>query len=107
MQLRLAAHLVAPPGVTTAAARRAAAVAAAAVQGAYAAAVQGACAVAAEPDPSTCAAPLPLPARGSAPAWQRLWADEMSGSQLDATKWVPMLGNGSAFGIPGWGNNQL
>lgn len=36
-----------------------------------------------------------------------LWQDEFSGSGLDSSKWEPMIGNGDAYGIPGWGNNEL
>ena len=32
-----------------------------------------------------------------------VWADEFSGSALDATKWTPEIGNG----VWGWGNNEL
>ncbi len=36
-----------------------------------------------------------------------VWADEFDGTALDTTRWTPMIGDGSAFGIPGWGNNEL
>ena len=36
-----------------------------------------------------------------------IWADEFDGTALDLTKWEPMIGNGQAYGIPGWGNNEL
>ena len=44
---------------------------------------------------------------GSASAQQLIWSDEFNGSSLDLTKWEPMIGNGQAYGIAGWGNNEL
>jgi beta-glucanase (GH16 family) len=40
------------------------------------------------------------------PTWRLRWADEFSGSELDARKWEAQLGNGSYYGIPGWGNAE-
>lgn len=37
--------------------------------------------------------------------WTQIWADEFDGNSL-AGHWEPMIGNGSAYGIPGWGNNE-
>lgn len=36
-----------------------------------------------------------------------LWSDEFNGTTLDSSKWTPMIGDGSSYGIPGWGNNEL
>jgi beta-glucanase (GH16 family) len=36
-----------------------------------------------------------------------VWNDEFSGKGLDLNKWEPMIGDGTAYGIPGWGNNEL
>ncbi|MDH3589449.1 MAG: glycoside hydrolase family 16 protein [Gammaproteobacteria bacterium] len=36
-----------------------------------------------------------------------VWADEFEGVALDTGKWEPMIGNGSAYGLSGWGNNEL
>jgi len=36
-----------------------------------------------------------------------IWSDEFDGTSLDLTKWEPMIGNGHAYGIAGWGNNEL
>lgn len=36
-----------------------------------------------------------------------VWADEFSGSAVDPAKWEFQTGDGSQFGIPGWGNNEL
>ncbi|MFK7888061.1 MAG: family 16 glycosylhydrolase [Gammaproteobacteria bacterium] len=41
------------------------------------------------------------------PDCRLVWADEFDGDSLDLTKWEYMLGDGSQFGIPGWGNNEL
>lgn len=47
------------------------------------------------------------PAAGVAAAQgtQPIWADEFN--TLDTAVWQPMIGDGSAYGIPGWGNNEL
>ena len=42
-----------------------------------------------------------------APNCPLVWADEFDGTSVDTSKWEFMLGDGSAFGIPGWGNNEL
>lgn len=39
--------------------------------------------------------------------WQLVWADEFDGDALDANNWNIQTGDGSAEGIPGWGNNEL
>ncbi|MBT8131293.1 MAG: glycoside hydrolase family 16 protein [Gammaproteobacteria bacterium] len=36
-----------------------------------------------------------------------VWADEFDGSTVDENKWEYMIGDGSNYGIPGWGNNEL
>jgi len=35
------------------------------------------------------------------------WFDEFDGASVDTTKWEFMIGDGSAYGLPGWGNNEL
>ena len=55
------------------------------------------CASAAEP------AATAQPSQG----WELAWADEFDGDALDAAKWNVQIGDGSALGIPGWGNNEL
>lgn len=45
----------------------------------------------------------PLPPRG----WELVWSDEFDGDALDAAKWNFQTGDGTAEGIPGWGNNEL
>lgn len=42
--------------------------------------------------------PFPIPLLG----WEHLWSDEFQGNVLDDNKWEAMVGDGSAFGIPGW-----
>lgn len=45
---------------------------------------------------------------GSAQAqWELYWQDEFEGSQLNLSNWEPMIGNGQAYGLAGWGNNEL
>ena len=54
-----------------------------------------------------------LPAHGAhaqcdmLPGCELVWADEFDGSSVDPTKWEFQTGDGSQFGIPGWGNNEL
>ena len=36
-----------------------------------------------------------------------VFSDDFDGNTLDLTKWTPLVGDGSAQGIPGWGNNEL
>lgn len=46
-----------------------------------------------------------LPKSGS--NWALIWSDEFDGSSLNAEKWNIESGDGSQYGIPGWGNNEL
>ena len=39
--------------------------------------------------------------------WSLYWADEFDGSNLNLSDWEFMIGNGGAYGNPGWGNNEL
>lgn len=39
--------------------------------------------------------------------WQLVWEDEFNGTELDTSRWSYMIGDGSQYGIPGWGNNEL
>ncbi|TFH22628.1 MAG: glycosyl hydrolase family protein [Bacteroidia bacterium] len=39
--------------------------------------------------------------------WTLVWADEFQGDALDTDKWSFMIGDGTDYGIPGWGNNEL
>lgn len=34
------------------------------------------------------------------------WSDEFDGTELNRSYWTPQIGNGSSYGIPGWGNNE-
>ncbi len=34
------------------------------------------------------------------------WADEFTGTELNLKNWTPQVGNGSAYGIWEWGNNE-
>ncbi|MCY4094910.1 MAG: family 16 glycosylhydrolase [Gammaproteobacteria bacterium] len=45
----------------------------------------------------------PLTPRG----WELVWSDEFDGTSLDSSKWNIQTGDGTAEGIPGWGNNEL
>ena len=46
---------------------------------------------------------VPLTPKG----WNLVWSDEFGGSALDGSKWNIQTGDGTAEGIPGWGNNEL
>ena len=39
--------------------------------------------------------------------YQLVWSDEFDGSEIDTNKWEFQIGDGTAEGIPGWGNNEL
>lgn len=39
--------------------------------------------------------------------WKLVWQDEFNGTKLDTTKWGYQVGDGSAYGIAGWGNSEL
>ncbi len=39
--------------------------------------------------------------------WELVWSDEFDGTSLDSSKWNIQTGDGSAEGIPGWGNQEL
>lgn len=40
--------------------------------------------------------------------YEMVWNDEFEyNGSLDSTKWEYQIGNGGAYGIPGWGNNEL
>ena len=39
--------------------------------------------------------------------WELVWADEFDGTSLNGANWNIQTGDGTAEGIPGWGNNEL
>ncbi len=40
--------------------------------------------------------------------WSLFWADEFDGTALNLNAWEPLIGTGTAYGLPaGWGNNEL
>jgi beta-glucanase (GH16 family) len=39
--------------------------------------------------------------------WELVWSDEFDGDSLNAANWDVQVGDGTAEGIPGWGNNEL
>ena len=43
----------------------------------------------------------------SAQDWELVWEDEFNGLALNTDKWTAMTGDGTEYGIPGWGNNEL
>jgi hypothetical protein len=61
------------------------------------------------PTLAACSPPPPRPPVASPPppaAWELQWADEFAGTDLNASNWSPMIGDGSYWGIPGWGNAE-
>ncbi|MEK3717344.1 carbohydrate binding domain-containing protein [Paenibacillus sp. FSL R7-0333] len=58
------------------------------------------------PEPSPTLSPTPTPAPSSDP-WSLVWNDEFDDNVIDPAKWTYDLGDGTAVGNPGWGNNEL
>ena len=44
---------------------------------------------------------------GDPSSWTLVWGDEFDAAQLDPEVWFFENGDGSQYGIPGWGNNEL
>ena len=44
---------------------------------------------------------------GDPQSWTLVWSDEFDGARLDPEAWFFENGDGSQYGIPGWGNNEL
>jgi len=44
---------------------------------------------------------------GAPQSWALVWSDEFDAAQLDPEVWFFENGDGSQYGIPGWGNNEL
>ena len=40
-------------------------------------------------------------------SYQLVWEDEFDTEEIDTTKWAFQIGDGTEYGIPGWGNNEL
>ncbi|NQX45633.1 carbohydrate binding domain-containing protein [Paenibacillus tritici] len=71
-------------------------------------------AVTATPEPTRTPAPVvtpePTPEATPAPTtdpWSLVWNDEFDDNVIDPAKWTYDLGDGTAVGNPGWGNNEL
>ncbi|WP_088862635.1 glycoside hydrolase family 16 protein [Thermococcus celer] len=39
--------------------------------------------------------------------WELIWHDEFNGNAVNEEYWTFEIGNGQAYGVPGWGNNEL
>ncbi|OMF84401.1 carbohydrate binding domain-containing protein [Paenibacillus sp. FSL R7-0273] len=52
--------------------------------------------------PAPTATPTP-----AADLWTMVWSDEFNDGVIDPGKWTYDLGDGTAVGNPGWGNNEL
>ncbi len=39
--------------------------------------------------------------------WELVWSDEFNGTELNGDFWTAETGDGSQYGISGWGNNEL
>lgn len=42
----------------------------------------------------------------AAKKWSLTFSDEFDGVSLDSSKWKPQIGDGTEYGIKGWGNNE-
>ncbi|MBY0013140.1 carbohydrate binding domain-containing protein [Paenibacillus typhae] len=60
----------------------------------------------ATPTPQPTAAPTATPTP-AADLWTMVWNDEFNDGAIDPEKWTYDLGDGTAVGNPGWGNNEL
>ncbi len=40
-------------------------------------------------------------------SYELVWNDEFDGTAVDQSKWTFLEGDGTEYGIPGWGNNEL
>ncbi|MBW4085572.1 carbohydrate binding domain-containing protein [Paenibacillus sp. S150] len=60
----------------------------------------------ATPAPTATAAPTATPTPAADP-WTLVWNDEFNDGIIDPAKWTYDLGDGTAVGNPGWGNNEL
>jgi beta-glucanase (GH16 family) len=61
------------------------------------------------PTPAPPSAHITAPP-GSPGSWSLIWADEFdgpAGTPPDPSRWAHALGDGTAEGIPGWGNQEL
>lgn len=58
------------------------------------------------PEPTATPTPTPTPTPTSDP-WSLVWNDEFDDNVIDPAKWTYDLGDGTAVGNPGWGNNEL
>ncbi|MEK5469826.1 carbohydrate binding domain-containing protein [Paenibacillus sp. FSL P2-0136] len=58
------------------------------------------------PTPTPTLSPTPTPAPTTDP-WSLVWNDEFDDNAIDPAKWTYDLGDGTAVGNPGWGNNEL
>ncbi|MGB5324557.1 MAG: glycoside hydrolase family 16 protein, partial [Pseudomonadales bacterium] len=38
--------------------------------------------------------------------WVLVWSDEFNGTELDLDNWDIQLGDGKAYGLSAWGNNE-
>lgn len=60
---------------------------------------------------STTTTPASETAANSVPpsegTWSLVWSDEFEGSSLDPEHWNIETGDGSQYGLTGWGNNEL
>lgn len=50
--------------------------------------------------------PLPSLVLAQADCSTLVWGDDFDGDALDTSSWSYQLGDGTEFGIPGWGNNE-
>ncbi len=59
--------------------------------------------------PAPAPTPMPAPtatAEWDRPGWTLRWQDEFSGPAIDRANWTFDIGDGTLYGIPGWGNDE-
>ena len=39
--------------------------------------------------------------------WEMVWSDEFDGESVNSANWTFQEGDGTEYGVPGWGNNEL
>ncbi|WP_088884989.1 glycoside hydrolase family 16 protein [Thermococcus gorgonarius] len=56
---------------------------------------------------TTSTAQVPAEIQENGRRWKLIWHDEFDGEKVNEDYWTFEIGNGAAYGIPGWGNNEL
>ncbi len=49
---------------------------------------------------------LENPRPSTSAVYELVWSDDFDGNTLDLSKWDVQIGDGTLYGVPGWGNNE-